>query len=274
MPAAEAFRALNVPPTLTGDDEDNMDQDNSLDDILNGTQAPDEPQAMEPALEAETAPRDEQGRFAPKVDNAAPETEPQGAPTAPEPVEPGHVPYAALKDERQKRQQLEAQLAEMRAAQFQPAPQPQEVPDQFDDPQGYTDWLIAQSAQRATSAAVQVMQDRIVDQSEQRARAKYADFDEKLNAFQQLVQADPTLGRVLYEQPDPAEWAYEQAKTHLQVRQYGSIEALVEARIAERLQAQPPRSVVPPSISTQRNVGSRTGPSWSGPRTMSDLLNR
>jgi hypothetical protein len=247
----------------------------SLDDILNGDNAPIEAPAVEEAAPAvETSPRDEQGRFAPKVDNAAPETpEPQGAPTAPT-VEPGHVPYAALRDERHKRQQLEARLAEIERAQTQQFQQPQEVPDQFEDPNGHSDWLIAQSAQRATTAAIQAFQDQMVYHSEQRARAKYQDFDQKLEAFAQLVQADPTLGRKLYEQPEPAEWAYEQAKTHLEVQRYGSIEGLIEARIAERLQTARPAQVVPPSISNQRNVGTRTGPAWSGPRPLSDLLAR
>ncbi len=83
-------------------------------------QAP-QAKAPDPAPQPDSTPqgaapsRDDKGRFAPKG-----ETPPQaapGAPAAPESPEPGHVPLAAMLDEREKRKALEAKLAEVEARQ-------------------------------------------------------------------------------------------------------------------------------------------------------------
>jgi len=116
-------------------------------------------------------PRDEAGRFAPKVEAApqprpeappAPEATPQNA--SPPPQDPDanrHVPLRELKSERTKRQEAEARMKQYEAeaqalrdvltrqAQYQqPAQQsPQEaaLPDPFADPEGYRAAVIEQA---------------------------------------------------------------------------------------------------------------------------------
>jgi hypothetical protein len=78
--------------------------------------APAEPPAAEPATPGPA--RGPDGKFAAKETPAAAEP----APTPPPAPEPGHVPISAMLDEREKRQALERQLAELKARQEPPKP--------------------------------------------------------------------------------------------------------------------------------------------------------
>lgn len=91
--------------------------------------APEAPQAQAP--EPSSGPvRGPDGKFA-----SAQAPEPVAAPpvaTPQEPPPPAHVPISALMDERDKRKALEAQIAA-----FQSQQQAPQVPDRFEDPEGY-----------------------------------------------------------------------------------------------------------------------------------------
>lgn len=251
--------------------------------------------------------RDEKGRFAPKEpqepeESAQPETgeqapapEPEAASVPPTPEtqpepEPERIPFAALKDERAKRQQLEAEIAHLRATlqqqaqpqqQFQTLPaQQQEAPDMFADPEGYQAWVMAQAEQIAYAKAVEVQRMERVRLSNASAMQKYADYGEVIEQFKQMAQLNPMLEQTMLEQPDPADWAYKTAKTHLEVQNYGSLDALVAAKVAEaqkaaiaQLEAKAKPSI-PETIADARNVGQRSGPAWSGPQSLADILNR
>jgi hypothetical protein len=249
--------------------------------------------------------RDEQGRFAPK--QAEPEPEPvetgdidedradeaepidDVTPTSQAEPEPERIPFAALKDERAKRQHLENELAQLRQqiqqAQYQPpqqfqAPQaPMTAPDMFEDPEGYTAYIQERAAEAAFERAMEAQRIERVKMTAAAARQKHEDFDTVISTFQQMAQANPTLEQTMLQQSDPADWAYKTAKTHLEVSQYGSLEAAVEARVQARLDAKmaelttQARQSAPPSLATERSVGSRTqGPAWSGPKPLSDIL--
>lgn len=105
-----------------------------------------------PAPEASEAPagqlRAPDGKFAPKAaaETPAPETlvQPPVAPPAPPAPEPGHVPIAAMLDEREKRQALERQLKdfqdrEAKAKADREAVAPLPAPDFSEDPTGHLD---------------------------------------------------------------------------------------------------------------------------------------
>lgn len=284
MPAAGAFRAFGA-ADLRAFDEGFMEKGlTPLDAILNDNAD-------------EAPPRDERGRFAAK---AEPEAEPETGVTAaqatePEPQaevpptpaveqEPERIPLSALKDERAKRQQLEQELAAYRAQiqqHHQPQPQqpahqaePDEAPDPIVDPVGYAQWVEGNVLGRINEQRVR--------QSAQAARTRYQDFDHAVTTFQQMAAANPVLEQMMLQQPDPAEWAYRTAKTHLEVAQYGNLEAAVEARVAAALeqklaefQAKAAKPAIPASLATERNVGSRTNPvPWNGPVPIGDILSR
>jgi hypothetical protein len=77
---------------------------------------------------------------------------------------------------------------------------------------------------------------------------------------------------------NPARFAYETAKLQMDIQQHGSLQGYIDAQIAAKqtealsqVQVQLPQSL-PPSISSDRSVGSRSGPAWSGPRPLGELL--
>jgi hypothetical protein len=253
----------------------------------------------------DAAPRDERGRFAPKVEaepsavetgETATEADPpqpvQEVPPTPEPDhEPQAIPFKALKDERAKRQQLEAELAELRRQITQPQPPqqpafqqpqaPETAPDRWEDPEGHDRWLMTQAASAARQEALETVRIERVTQTAMAARQRYQDFDTVVGTFQQLASMNPVLEQQMLQQPDPAEWAYRTAKTHLEVSQYGSLDAAVEARVQAKLAEEMAKlqkqaaAPAPVSLATERNVGSRTNPvPWNGPTPIASILSR
>jgi hypothetical protein len=262
-----------------------MIEDTPLSDILS-----DEPQAeaIEPQAEIEQPTetqsdgpvRDEKGRFAPKGETT------EEPPSSPQEDEGPHVPRRALQDERSKRQQLEAELAQLRQQYAQPQPQAQQAqeqgpPDRWEDPDGYDQWLIGQAAQAARAEAHETYQRQRIEASAIEAMQRIPDYQEKIQVFEQMAAANPALMQEMIRQPNPAEYAYNMAKTQVDIQQYGGIDGLINARVQEALKAQQPANLAdvasrlpsaPPSISSDRSVGARSGPAWGGPTPLSEIL--
>jgi len=271
----------------------------SLDNILNGTSAPEAQAPTEPQPETAIAeiealppkdperPRDEHGRFLP-MGEKEPEPAVEAAPepsASPAPVdEPPVLEHPALIGERRRRQTAEAENEKLRQqlAQLTQPPQqlqPQAKPDQWEDPEGHDQWVAEQAGTIAEQKAVQAVQQHLVRVSAEAAKVKYPDYLEKVPIFEQLAQASPGLWGQMFQHPNPAEFAYTVAKQHEQVSQYGSLEGYLaaekakwEAEALEKLKATLPASTAPPTLSNERNVGSRSGPEWSGPKPLSELL--
>ena len=134
---------------------------------------------------------------APATEAPAPvEAPPQEAPVVeakPEPKpEPGHVPITALLDEREKRKELERQIAALRETQ-----QPVNTPDPTVDPYGYQQHLMQQVQQQVIDTRLNMSETaarrhygaEVTDAAKQWALEKFAANP----AFQQEVisQADP-----------------------------------------------------------------------------------
>jgi hypothetical protein len=258
-----------------------MENGTSLDDILNS-----EP-AVETAPEPETIgqPRDESGRFAPREQGEEQQPEPiEATPDAPDAPpaseqEPSHIPMAALKDERTKRQQIEAerqQLAErlqQYEAYFQQlqAPQTDEEPDPVDA-------FAAQIEQKIMSQVQHHQLTDKVNMTEVFARQKWADYDEKVELFKEEAKKNPYLVQQLMQAPNPAEYAYQVSEQIAVARNYGGAQPSreqLEAEIRQKIMAEigmSPKVQAPTSLASERSVGSRGGPAWSGPTALGDIL--
>lgn len=252
-----------------------MEEGTSLDDILNSGED------AAPEQEAPTGPvRDEQGRFA----SASPQEEVQGeqqqeAPPASEP-EPGHIPFAALKDERGKRQRLEDDLRQTQErlaqyeAHFAQASQ-QQQPDIEQDPIEYLAQQVLARVQPQTQQQHLVMK---VEVAEQFARSKWSDYDEKVETFKEEAERNPYLWQELAKAPNPAEYAYNAAGNILAARTYGTASPpsreQIEAEIREQIRAEIgiTKPSVPTSLANAQSRGSRGGPAWSGPTPLGDVL--
>lgn len=108
------------------------------------------------------------------------------------------VPRKALEDERRKRQEIERRLQEsQRATIQQPIHQSHvEVPDPFADPQGYTQFVVAQAAQVAAHQAREQAEvwalNRELNRSEKRARKEHGD-----DVVEQAMEAAERAGVIL-----------------------------------------------------------------------------
>lgn len=250
-----------------------------LDDILN--EAPAEPVTETPQTEAQPQaeaerPRDEHGRFLPK-DTGEQQEAPQGAepaePSATPAPEPATVPRAALEDERRKRQAeaSRAQYLEAQLQQFQ-RQQPAEQPAGFwDDPD-------ARLEQFGESLIQRWEQRQIVNKanaSEAAAKAKYEDYDEVIQEFHRAAAENPRLAAEMFTAPDPAEYAYRKAKSARDLAEVGSLEELeakIRAKVEAEIRASAPSITAPQTTANQRSVGTRSGPVWTGPKALGELL--
>jgi hypothetical protein len=248
-----------------------MAEDTPLSDILN-----DEPTAAaqaEPAAapEPQEAPdgreRDEQGRFVSTT--GVQETVP---PTDKLPQED----YKAIREEREKRQALQAELEALKA-QFNSQQQPQEPPAPpptiWEDEQGWQQHFGAQVAQQAALNAK-------LDLSEMLNRRDNADFDDMKARFLEMAQQNPAIVQDALADADPWGKAYKIAKNAATMAELGATNVdELKAKIREELmtemqqaQVPVPQLTIPPSLTGERNVGDRTGPAWAGPKPLSELL--
>jgi len=126
--------------------------------------------------------------------------EPEGDAVEQVETDPKQVPLAALKEEREKRQALERQFAELKARVDQPqqvaqAPQRQQAPDPYEDPEGYNAYVQSTVAQTEWKMRAEM--------SGRFAEDKYGkDTVEAAVAWAQAEGAkDPTLGQRVQLQP-------------------------------------------------------------------------
>lgn len=254
----------------------------SLEDALDPRNAPEkEPEAL--VEEQQAAPE-------PEVEAQVDET-PQQEPE-PSDEEPKGWQYAAYKDEKTKRQELEASLREQEQKfaeiqrqnaelqQFHQRQQAQQQrqanPKQFDFQQ-----QIGQTLQ-------QQAQNARLDASEFAARSTHG--DEKVNTALQALQALNDNGATLANIRNQSHPWDAMVKWHAKQEVLSSLgddpeaairakaEELAKQMIAETQQIPDPKpqvqtpSVMPTDLSQTRNVGSRSGSNWSGPTDLSSAL--
>lgn len=209
---------------------------------------------------------------------ATEETQAEVTPTS-ETQEQGHIPIAALKDERAKRQALEDQSRQLQErlqqyeaffAQQQGGQQHQEDPDPIE-------FINQQVMARMMPQIEMQMLTMKVEQTEAFARQKWQDYDEKVELFKEAAAANPYLVEELKRSPNPAEYAYNAAQKMHEARTYGTATPTreqVEAEIREKIMAeigmQKPQA--PTSLVNTQSRGSRGGPAWAGPASMDQIL--
>jgi hypothetical protein len=249
-----------------------MSEGMSLDQILN-----DEPEAEEVAIEAApeeqaeepvSQPRDETGRFARKGEDS-------GSPPQIEKSEEPPLDHAAIVAERRRRQEAE-QRAKALEEQLQALQNPPEPPPSiWEDEQG---WQQQFGSQVVSQAVTQATLNAKLDMSEMMVRQANPDFEEVKAEFLALAEQNPGLVQQALADPHPWNKAYQIAKNHRAMQELGAtnlddLKAKLRAELMAEMQGQmPSQSPVPPTLTTERNVGTRAGPAWSGPRSLDELL--
>jgi hypothetical protein len=261
--------------------------DNSIGDILNGEpeaepetvaeQVEEQPEAAE-ALETIERPRGPDGKFIPKEPTGVQEQETPAEPVPPtEPTDRlPQAEYAALRDERRKRQELEQRLQALETQRLHAAQPKAPDVDFWDDPQTFLAKQFDQFSDQMMQRFTAKQQVERLDASEAAARSKYPDYDEKFEAFHQAVQLNPKLAQELARASDPGEFAYSRGKTALEIEKAGSIDALIQSERAkweaEMRAVIQPTATLPPTTAGDSSVGARTGPAWAGPKPLGDIL--
>lgn len=273
-----------------------MDEAKPIDQILNSEPAPSTEAAAEPVKEVSTEqPRSPDGKFAAKQPVEAPAPVPGEKPTpvAPPAAEqpgqpaPGFVPLAALVDQRlearqakQERDDLRRQLAELQKPKAEPV-------DFFQDPDNAFNQrgqaLLSPVQQEVKSLKAELLEERLF-------RVAGADKAPKImeelgKAMEANDPAIPMLANALNVGGPRAvkaltDW-YDQ-RTFDPTAQEAAIEARILAKYGisqgQQPQAQPaavqPPPVMPSNIAGARNVGTRAGPEWAGPKPLADIFKR
>jgi hypothetical protein len=237
----------------------------------------DTPEVAEQPEETPSGPvRDEKGRFAPKG-----EKEEAASPAAVE----APLDHAALIGERRRRQEAEDRLRQMEEAirSNQQAPQQQApqapqnaIPDRWEDPEGYDQWLVQQATQAATQAANEQFQRQRIEASAIEEMQRIPDYQEKIAVFEQMASANPALMQEMARSPNPAEYAYNMAKTQVEISQYGGLDGLINARVQEALKAHTPaaQAPIPETLASEQSARATGGNSGLVVPSLDDIIKR
>lgn len=246
-----------------------MESELGLDEVLDAgvaeeTEAPVSEPVENTAVEAATG-----------EDVASPATVEDGKPqeAAKDDGEPKHVPIGVMHGERERRQSAE-RLADQYRQQVERltaiveriqgnTPQakdagPKVDPDEEDrflsDPIGYLQQVEQRAAQAINQQVEQRLQGQWLAQSERLARSRHEDYQEKFDAFLQVLQARPHLQQEVLSAEDPGEYAYSIGAQYLGLGGASSVDDL-RAQI---------RAEVLSELNSQKDVAPKTPPSTAG----------
>jgi hypothetical protein len=282
-----------------------------LDEILSGDEPA---QAAEPIVEAPTpepssetteapaAKPDETGRlhapdgkFAPKEAKPPAEPDPTAPPSADKPAG-GMVPQQALhatrekeKEARAEAEQLRREIAELRGmvtARPTPAtPPPVEQPKRvefWEDPNKFIEQALSPVQDELINTRVELSHTRAVSQfgadavaaaeTAMREAIQRGELDGQQIGVSLKRARDPVGEVVRWHQNTPS---VRDAKLREQIRAEVLAELGTQQPAVPSLQAPAvDPSVMPSNLAGARNVGSRSGPAWSGPAPINDIFDR
>lgn len=176
--------------------------------------------------------------------------------------------------------QLQAML-QPRQAQPEPAPQP----EIWDDPNAFV--------RSQAMEMVSPLQQQMLAMAREVAEVRYQPdvvkaAEEAFNRAAASGQIDPEIHRRINSSPNPYAAAVQWHQQTTAMSEIGSDPVAYKAKLAEEIRAQvmaelqagtapagqSAAPVLPSNFTTARNVGTRTGPAWSGPTPIQDIFNR
>ncbi len=185
-----------------------------------------EVEAEKPEQEQEPEQTEEVKEEGVKAEETAPPAESQ-APAK----EERFIPINALLDEREKRQRLEAELAQYKAK-AEPAKE---------DATSIEDELFSNPAEvlKRILMEAQAMSDRrTIDLSEAILYETKPDAQEKIDAFKEALQQNPALYQQMLQHPNPAGFAYKEGAKFLSVKSMPTDMATYEKELRAKIEAE------------------------------------
>jgi hypothetical protein len=140
------------------------------------------------------------------------------------------IPINALLDEREKRQRLEAELAQYKAKEAQPAKEDTTEDDLFSNP--------AEVLKRVQMEAYAAARRDMINMSEAILFETKPDAQEKIDAFKDAVQQNPTLYQQMLHSPNPAGFAYQEGSKFLSVKSMPTDMAAYEKELRAKIEAE------------------------------------
>lgn len=153
--------------------------------------------------------------------------------TKPDDDADGMVPKRAVIDERRKRQELERELAALRAQLNDAVPKQPARPDVFEDQEGAFNYVESVIEQRTLLNRIEMSRELMMDQ--------HQDYEDAEEQFVELAKADPSLVQKMRAAPLPAKFVYQYVKRHQQMQEMQDIEAYkakLEAEIRAKVMAE------------------------------------
>lgn len=139
------------------------------------------------------------------------------------------IPINALLDEREKRQRLEAELAQYKAK-AEPAKEDTTEDDLFSNP--------AEVLKRVQMEAYAAARRDMINMSEAILFETKPDAQEKIDAFKEAVQQNPTLYQQMLQHPNPAGFAYQEGSKFLSVKSMPQDMAAYEKELRAKIEAE------------------------------------
>ncbi|MFC4728805.1 hypothetical protein [Coralloluteibacterium thermophilus] len=197
----------------------------------------------------------------PEVQAQPAEAKQTEVPPTPGPKQEERVPLAALKAEREKRQQFERELQELRAEKEKlKTAEPEKRPDFFADPEKF----VAEALRNGEQVVLQ----RMYAALEADAREQYADYDDVLESLKPKLAENPALHQQIFGAPNPAKAAYKLGKQLQEMEALKDPEAYraqLEKELREQIRAEleaeqkaKAAAAIPPDLASARNARTAT----------------
>lgn len=198
-----------------------------------------------------------------------PQAEAPETPVEETPKEEPTVPLAALHSVRDDNKELKRQLDHLTAS-LQPKPEPEVVPDVFDNPEAYT----AHVDKRLENFQTQFQHERLVDKlnlSESYAVKQHGDQSvEEAKAW--FTSQDQSFQDEVRAQVDPYDYLIQKHKQSSLTEKLNADPEKMKQVMALLNGEQIEQKSAPQTTVGSRSMGARTGPEWTGPTSLNDLL--
>lgn len=132
--------------------------------------------------------------------------------------------YAAVKDERRKRQELEKKIAELEAKQSNK--KDEVLPDILDDQEGFVQGIRSEYQREFAKAKLEIAREMMLE--------NHSDYEEMEKLFlEKVVKENPILAEQAKKASNPAKFVYQQSKNYLQYEQMQNVDSFKEKIRAE-----------------------------------------
>lgn len=205
----------------------------SLDDLLNGEEAAEQPVAEGETEQAET--ETDEAKAKPETETATTDKAEVAEDSTPESKEKDEAQdwtKAAVLDERRKRQELERKLAEYEKK----AEEKPERPDLFADPDG----ALGHIEKSLRDEMRESLSNTRLEISQELMRTVHEDYDELESEFVEMAKDNPVLLKELNESSNPARFAYQtatKAREVAELKDVDKIRAKIEAEIRAEVES-------------------------------------